>query len=744
MTTTREDIVEDAPGGSARQLRRRVRDVIAESGIELYAMCDAWMRSHDPRFTSRLADAGLIGLSWPAAYGGGDATHVDRLVVTEELLRVGAPVAAHWIADRQIGPAIMRHGTEALKGAFLPKIASGEITCCLGMSETESGSDLAKVRTRAVQDGDRFRITGRKIWTSHAHRSTHAYVLARTDETGNPHDGLTEFVVDLGSQGVSVRPIHDLAGEHHFNETIFEDVVVPASQVIGEIGNGWKQVTEQLAFERGGMERVLSTYPLLARLLGDDSVPVDDEVFPALGELVARLHTLRAMAYEIAGAMDAGDAPVRQAAMLKYLGTTFEGDVVDAACDILGHSPDPAAGGFEGLVAGGVLSAPGATLRGGATEVLLSIIGRAELPGVGKATPGSGSVLRRLADDVLSRRARQESAADDPGLWSDITELGWTGIGIPEESGGSGGELADLAEIVTALAFHGQSAPVAETALAGRLLASAGRTVDPSLPLTLALDATCAMAQTPTGRVLRGCVSRVPWGRTVRTVLVVAEGPDGSLLVAVPADAPGLSVEPGSNVAGEPRDTIVLDGIALSDHDIIGGPEAVAIGRQSMAVLQAAALAGAVEAGFVHACDHVQVREQFGRPLAVFQAVSHAVARMAAELHAVRTAVDQAIREVEAGGSGWRAVVARIVAARAASVVAKSSHQLLGAMGITREHDLHVATLRMWSWRDEHVPARRLSRRLGQAAFDAGHDNVWDWCVHDIDSLGVQTVWGTT
>ena len=130
-------------------LRAEVRAVLAAYGVAPYDQCDAWMRGYDPAFTARLAEAGLIGLTWPAELGGRGAGAVDRLVVTEELLRVGAPVAAHWIADRQIGPAILRHGSPELQQEILPRIASGEVTFCLGMSESESGSDLAAARTRA-------------------------------------------------------------------------------------------------------------------------------------------------------------------------------------------------------------------------------------------------------------------------------------------------------------------------------------------------------------------------------------------------------------------------------------------------------------------------------------------------------------------------------------------------------------------------------------------------------------------
>ena len=369
----------DDTAGLAR-LRAEVCDLVDAWRGRFTPVCDAWMRSYDLEFSRELARRGWIGITWPPEYGGQGRSNRARLVVTEELLAAGAPVAAHWIADRQIGPAIHRYGSPQLKAEFLPRIAAAEVTFCLGMSEPEAGSDLAAVRTTARRDGDGWRITGRKIWTSHAHRSTHAYVLARTSppgEVADHHEGLTEFVVALDSPGVTVRPILDLQGEHHFNEMVFDDVPVPGHWVIGEVGQGWRQVTEQLSYERGGLERVLSTYPLLAAMVdhaGDD--PVAQE---AVGELVARLAVLRRLAWDIATAMDAGQAPVRQAAMLKLLGTTFEREVTEVARWVLDVEPEPGGESLAGLLGQGILAAPGFSIRGGTSEVLAGIVARAEV-----------------------------------------------------------------------------------------------------------------------------------------------------------------------------------------------------------------------------------------------------------------------------------------------------------------------------------------------------------------------------
>jgi acyl-CoA dehydrogenase len=362
------------------ELREAVRAVADEwrAAGRYEPRCDAWMRSYDREFTRELGARGWIGMTWPADLGGGGRSAVERLVATEELLRAGAPVAAHWIADRQIGPAILRYGSRELQEEFLPRIASGEITFCLCMSETEAGSDLAAVRTRARRVDGGWRLSGAKIWTSHAHESEYGYVLARSDDSGPKHAGLTELIVDMASDGIEVRPILDLEGEHHFNEVFFDDVAVPDRWTLGEVGRGWEQATAQLAFERGGPERLLSNYPLLVALLEWASERDDPATARAVGQVAARLRALRRLAYEMATAMDRGEVPAARAAMLKHAGTAFEQQLAECARRLTGIEPQPGGEMMAGLLAQAVLNGPGFTIRGGSSDVLLGIIARAE------------------------------------------------------------------------------------------------------------------------------------------------------------------------------------------------------------------------------------------------------------------------------------------------------------------------------------------------------------------------------
>ncbi|HEY1517959.1 MAG TPA: acyl-CoA dehydrogenase family protein [Solirubrobacteraceae bacterium] len=367
-------------GDGVDALRTEVRDFCESARLEgeFTPRCDAWLASSSPEFSRALARKGWVGMTWPRRYGGHGRSAVERLVVAEELLAAGAPVAAHWIADRQSGPQIHRHGSEALRERFLPAIARGECYFSLGMSEPESGSDLASVRTRARPIDGGWILNGTKVWTSHAHHSHFITVLCRTEDAGDdPHEGLSILVVDLSTPGVTVRPIRLITGEHHFNEVIFEDARVPGEMVLGEPGDGWRLVTAELSLERSGPERFLSTFPLFAALVEVLGPGADDRGATAVGELAAELMALRRLSFEVAASIDAGSDPATQAAIVKDLGTRFEGHVAEVARTLLPARPAlDAIAPFDRLLAEAVLSAPGFTLRGGTNEILRGIVAR--------------------------------------------------------------------------------------------------------------------------------------------------------------------------------------------------------------------------------------------------------------------------------------------------------------------------------------------------------------------------------
>lgn len=370
-----------APEAAAPELRAQVRDFLAaerDAGT-FTPRCDAWLAGWDPEFSRKLAERGWLGMTLPKAYGGHERSTLERYAVTEELLAAGAPVAAHWIADRQIGPSLLRYGTEEQRQRYLPAIARGECFFAIGMSEPDSGSDLASVRTKATRVDGGWRLDGTKVWTSGAHHAHAFFVLARSTplaEAPNRHAGLSQFVVPLDSPGVEIRPIPLLTGERHFNEVHLDGVFVPDAMVLGAIGAGWHQVTSELAFERSGPERFLSTYPVLTALVDALSQRSGSEHSIALGGLIARLWTLRRMSLAIAASLADGVAQEVPAALVKDLGTRFENEVVNAAQLLLAVEPDPAADGVARLLAEAVLHAPGFTIRGGTSEVLRSMVAR--------------------------------------------------------------------------------------------------------------------------------------------------------------------------------------------------------------------------------------------------------------------------------------------------------------------------------------------------------------------------------
>ncbi|WP_226363818.1 acyl-CoA dehydrogenase family protein [Pseudonocardia abyssalis] len=363
----------------AAALRAEVRAFLAEERAAgaWSPRADVWLSGWDERFTRELGRRGWLGMTIPVEYGGHGLGALDRYVVTEELLAAGAPVAAHWVADRQIGPTLMRFGTEEQRRRYLPRIAAGECYFGIGMSEPDAGSDLAAVRTKAVQVDGGWELTGTKVWTSGAHHAHAFFALARSapKDDANRHAGLSQFIVDLDSPGVQIRPIPLLTGAHHFNEVVFDRVFIPDAQVLGELGGGWAQVTGELAFERSGPERFLSTFPLLTALLGELTGVSGTE--REVGRIVSRLWTLRRMSLAVAGSLESGEAPELAAAVVKDLGTRFENEIVDAARTLVAIPPDPGAeSGFARLLADAVLHAPGFTLRGGTNEVLRGIVAR--------------------------------------------------------------------------------------------------------------------------------------------------------------------------------------------------------------------------------------------------------------------------------------------------------------------------------------------------------------------------------
>jgi alkylation response protein AidB-like acyl-CoA dehydrogenase len=331
-------------------------------------------------FSRKVGQRGWIGMTWPKKYGGQERSFLERYVVTEELRVANAPVRLHFVADRQSGPVIIRYGSERVKAAILPRICKGEVCFGIGMSEPNSGSDLFAASTKATKTDGGWLINGTKVWTSSAHHADYLIGLFRTSAPTkeNRRHGLTQFVVDMRTPGITVNPIYQMTGQHDFNEVVFENAFMPDDHVLGEVDGAWKQATSELAYERSGPERFLETYYVLTelvRVLGDKP---DVRGAEGLGRLVAQVHALRRMSVSVAGMLHAGKEPVVEAAIVKDVGTLWEQRLPHKARDLAAFVEEGAANRatFEEVNAYATMVAPKLTIQGGTTEILRGIIAR--------------------------------------------------------------------------------------------------------------------------------------------------------------------------------------------------------------------------------------------------------------------------------------------------------------------------------------------------------------------------------
>lgn len=360
-------------------LRREVRAFLADALADYppSRLAKSWAEG-DADFSRKVAEQGWIGMTWPKQYGGSERSPLERFVVLEEMLAVGAPAGLHWIADRQSGPLILHFGTEEQRQAILPKIARAEAFFCIGMSEPDSGSDLASVRSRADKVDGGWTLNGTKVWTSGAHKCHYMIGLFRTDsKVESKHEGLSQFLIDLKTPGIEIRPIHNMTGDHDFNQIHFEDVFLPDDALVGAEGDGWNQVVAELAFERAGPERYMSNLPMITQIIREATQDPGERAAVGLGRLAAQVATLREMTISVAGMQNAGEDPALQGTVIKELGVTFEQAVPNIAHDLLGQEPLLNNGGEFGKSQAFVTQASVSySLRGGTREVVRGIIAR--------------------------------------------------------------------------------------------------------------------------------------------------------------------------------------------------------------------------------------------------------------------------------------------------------------------------------------------------------------------------------
>jgi alkylation response protein AidB-like acyl-CoA dehydrogenase len=365
------------------KFRQEVRKFLEEEIEKGYwkPTCDAWVQGFDPEFTKRVAQMGWIGLTWPKEYGGQGRSHVDRVILTEEMLRYGAPAACHWFGDRQVGGAILSFGSEELKKEFLPRIIKGEAYFGLGMSEPGAGSDLASLQTRAVEDGDYYVINGQKTWTSCASYSQYFDVYARTDPEAPRHRGISEFIVDAQSPGVSRIPMIDITGTEAWNDVFFDNVRVHKKYLVVEKNRGFYQVLHQLDYERSGMERLMGNYHLFEAIIQfakENKLSQEPVIRHRLAQLQIEFEVGRLLIYRVALVMEEGRAPNWESSMSKAYSTAFEQRLANAAMEILGPYgqlvSDSKLTPLRGLAVHSYLGSKGYSLQAGTSEILKNIL----------------------------------------------------------------------------------------------------------------------------------------------------------------------------------------------------------------------------------------------------------------------------------------------------------------------------------------------------------------------------------
>ncbi len=358
-------------------LRQEVREFLSENiaHLSVGGRARTW-HGVDAEFSRKVGARGWIGMTMPRSHGGHGRTALERYVVLEEMVSAGAPVGLHWSADRQSGPLLIKHGNEAQQKAILPGLIRGEVYFCIGLSEPDAGSDLANLRTRAVQVEGGWVINGTKIWTSGAHLKHYMIMLCRTrPRSEKRHEGMSQFLVDLSIPGVQIRPIRNMAGEHYFNEVIFTDCFVPEEALIGEEGNGWKQAMDELALERSGPERFLTSSILMRELVRMGSKYPSPRVAGAIGRLSAHLVVLRRMSFSVASAMQQGVDVGISGSFVKDLGSVFEQAIPDQARDLFDMA-EIEDDDFEEVFRYVMLASPSFSIYGGTREILRSIIGK--------------------------------------------------------------------------------------------------------------------------------------------------------------------------------------------------------------------------------------------------------------------------------------------------------------------------------------------------------------------------------
>lgn len=656
--------MDDALGEEATELRLRLRTLIAEHFPDdfLGAFTD------DPadleatqRFCKVLAEEGLLTVAWPEEYGGGGGSVWAQTVVREEMWAHHEPRGPQYMGLNWVGPAIMAHGTDEQRRRHLPPIAAGEVIWCQGFSEPEAGSDLASLRTRAEPDGDGWRITGQKIWTSYAGMAQWCVLAARVG-AGQGREGITLFLVPMDAPGITVRPIGSMLGPHHLNEVFLDGVPAGADAVLGGVGEGWAVIKTALAHERVGIARYARCERLLSALaaeLGDDWDELPASLHDAWMRALVDVRVARLLAHRAVHAQAAGSVADAPASTARIAVTRADQSVAEVLFDALEH---------RALEAG-----PGAPLHGAVED---------HWRYAQAATVASGTIeVQRL---LVSRELLRDGASGRPApdLPDEASELGEAARRAFDALGGveaarraeldPGARRVEVAPVLHRLGVDGIDPRSDEVSLAAAavLCEAAGRV---ALPYPVAAVLVRDGQGRPTAAVSPRA-ARVDHGDLFGSWRVGSvTGPGGT---GAPRPGSGgrlgpfvaeVDLDPGSEPA-DPAD--VLLHLLLSAWGVLG----------------------TVERALELAVDHVTQREQFGKPLAAFQAVQFQLADAAVATAGLRELASEALRRWHSRRAGARADVLalRLQSQEVARSVLRTAQQLHGAAGVCDEYDVSV------------------------------------------------------
>lgn len=363
-----------------REEVRKFLDIELPRARERGEMVPGRVRGYSKEFSRALAERGWIGMSWPREYGGRGADSITQMIFTEEMITSGAPCGYHFVAERQVGPSLVLHGTDQQRAEWIPRILRGEVSFCLGLSEPEAGSDLANVQTRATRVGDRYVVTGSKIWSSNAHISDMMWLVVRTNPDVPKHKGISILLLDLKSPGVDIRPLYDMTGEWHFNEVFLTDVEVPIDMRVGPEDRGWYVLAEHLDFERSGIEMLLEGAQWLAecieRLKKDSSIPASrcDRLRREAAQLWIEMEVGRNLCYRVAYMQSTGCIPNHEAAMSKMFGSEWVQRVGRFGLKLASSTGAVIERGYEVDFANAYLRSISRTIAGGTSEIQRNII----------------------------------------------------------------------------------------------------------------------------------------------------------------------------------------------------------------------------------------------------------------------------------------------------------------------------------------------------------------------------------